>query len=109
MTCTAAGLPNNLCPVFAQVYATSIMFGYFVRRVDKRFQLERSLGLLSESETADAVQRLERLFAQVLLVQGSAFPIHIPVPSCLMSCCNLCIVFTLHLPVLNNHACAMCL
>jgi hypothetical protein len=40
------------------------MFGYFVRRVDKRFQLERSLGLL-EGDTSDAVQRLERLFAQV--------------------------------------------
>ena len=49
-----------------QVYATSIMFGYFVRRVDKRFQLERSLGLLSEQDTADAVNRLERLFAQVM-------------------------------------------
>ncbi len=49
----------------AQVYATSIMFGYFVRRVDKRFQLERSLGLLNEQDTADAVNRLERLFAQV--------------------------------------------
>lgn len=48
----------------AQVYATSIMFGYFVRRVDKRFQLERSLGLL-EGDNSDAVQRLERLFARV--------------------------------------------
>jgi hypothetical protein len=38
------------------------MFGYFLRRVDKRFQLESSLGILSEPE--DAVARLERLFAQ---------------------------------------------
>ena len=37
------------------------MFGYFVRRVDKRFQLERSLGLIEEPQ-ADAVARLERLF-----------------------------------------------
>ena len=40
------------------------MFGYFVRKVDKRFQLERSLGLL-EGDNSDAVQRLERLFARV--------------------------------------------
>ena len=46
-----------------QVYAASIMFGYFVRRVDKRFQLERSLGLLAEQQE-DAVARLERLFSQ---------------------------------------------
>lgn len=39
------------------------MFGYFVRRVDKRFQLERSLGLLQEAPE-DAVKRLERLFSQ---------------------------------------------
>ena len=45
----------------AQVYAASIMFGYFVRRVDKRFQLDRQLGLLDEPQ-ADAVARLERLF-----------------------------------------------
>lgn len=45
----------------AQVYAASIMFGYFVRRVDKRFQLERQLGLLEEPQ-ADAVARLEKMF-----------------------------------------------
>ena len=49
--------------LLAQVYAASIMFGYFVRRVDKRFQLERSLGLLAGPD--DAVSRLERLFSQV--------------------------------------------
>lgn len=43
------------------------MFGYFVRKVDMRFQLERSLGLL-ESDASDAVQRLERLFAQVQIL-----------------------------------------
>lgn len=37
------------------------MFGYFIRRVDKRFQLETQLGLLDD-EQADAVARLERLF-----------------------------------------------
>lgn len=45
----------------AQVYAASIMFGYFIRRVDKRFQLESQLGLLDDQQ-ADAVARLERLF-----------------------------------------------
>ncbi|KAL0019738.1 hypothetical protein WJX77_008774 [Trebouxia sp. C0004] len=45
----------------AQVYAASIMFGYFVRRVDKRFQLERQLGL-RDDEQKDAVARLERMF-----------------------------------------------
>ena len=49
-----------------QVYAASIMFGYFVRRVDKRFQLERSLGMLPQNQE-EAVARLERLFSQVLL------------------------------------------
>ena len=45
----------------AQVYAASIMFGYFIRRVDKRFQLERQLGL-PDDQQADAVARLERMF-----------------------------------------------
>lgn len=46
----------------AQVYAASILFGYFLRRVDSRFQLTRKLGMLPELEE-DAVARLERLFA----------------------------------------------
>ncbi len=37
------------------------MFGYFLRRVDQRFQLERVLGTLTPSRE-DAVARLERLF-----------------------------------------------
>jgi hypothetical protein len=48
----------------AQVYAASIMFGYFLRRVDTRFQLAQQLGVLPQSRE-DAVARLERLFAQV--------------------------------------------
>eukprot|EP00270_Netrium_digitus_P004778 TRINITY_DN1610_c0_g2_i1.p1 TRINITY_DN1610_c0_g2~~TRINITY_DN1610_c0_g2_i1.p1 ORF type:complete len:442 (-),score=90.04 TRINITY_DN1610_c0_g2_i1:751-2076(-) len=31
-----------------QVYASSIMYGYFLRRVDQRFQLEKSMRLLTE-------------------------------------------------------------
>jgi hypothetical protein len=38
------------------------MFGYFLRRVDKRFQLERALGTLPMSRE-DAVARLEKLFS----------------------------------------------
>ncbi|GAB4818218.1 hypothetical protein N2152v2_005264 [Parachlorella kessleri] len=48
----------------AQVYAASIMFGYFLRRVDKRFQLARTLGMLPETPE-DAVARLERLLSMV--------------------------------------------
>jgi len=48
-----------------QVYAASIMFGYFLRRVDRRFQLESALGVLKEGDHEEAVARLERLFAQV--------------------------------------------
>ena len=46
----------------AQVYAASIMFGYFLRRVDRRFQLDKSVGTLNASQE-DAVQRLEKLFS----------------------------------------------
>lgn len=40
------------------------MFGYFLRRVDSRFQLARNLGVLPESPE-DAVARLERLISMV--------------------------------------------
>ena len=45
----------------AQVYAASIMFGYFLRRVDKRFQLDRMMGTLADSPE-DMAARLEKLF-----------------------------------------------
>jgi len=55
-----------------QVYAASIMFGYFLRRVDQRFQLEKAFGTLQDQQAAgtddsittdeEAIQRLERLF-----------------------------------------------
>ena len=46
-----------------QMYVMSIMFGYFIRRVDKRFQLERSAGLLDEADgKEEALKKLERLF-----------------------------------------------
>ncbi len=45
----------------AQVYAASLMFGYFLRRVDARFQLERTLGTLPRSQE-DSIKALEALF-----------------------------------------------
>ena len=48
-----------------QTYVTSIMFGYFLRRLDNRFQLERSAGLIGEPDSKEeAISRLERLFNQ---------------------------------------------
>lgn len=57
----------------AQVYAASIMFGYFLRRVDSRFQLARQVGMVPESPE-DAVARLERLFAMADGLDGSIDP-----------------------------------
>ena len=45
----------------AQVYAASIMFGYFLRRVDKRFQLDRAMGSLPD-DPEDMARRLEEIF-----------------------------------------------
>lgn len=45
----------------AQVYAASVMFGYFLRAVDARFQLERQFGTLGRSPE-DSVKALEALF-----------------------------------------------
>ena len=64
-----------------QVYAASIMFGYFVRRVDKRFQLERSLGMLPQNQE-EAVARLERLFSQVGCLAGPSSGCLTSLPPC---------------------------
>ena len=45
----------------AQVYAASIMFGYFVTRADKRFQLDRMVGTLP-MDPMESAMALERLF-----------------------------------------------
>ncbi|KAF8065452.1 UV-B-induced protein [Scenedesmus sp. PABB004] len=59
----------------AQVYAASIMFGYFLRRVDRRFQLEAALGVLEpRASQEEAVARLERLFAQADDLEASTDP-----------------------------------
>ncbi len=57
------------CCLAPQVYAASVMFGYFIRRVDTRFQLEKQLGTLPLSQE-DAVARLERMFAAVRGEEG---------------------------------------
>ena len=57
----------------AQVYAASIMFGYFLRRVDSRFQLAKQVGVVPESPE-DAVARLERMFAMADEMDGSVDP-----------------------------------
>ena len=45
----------------AQVYAASVMFGYFLRKVDKRFQLEVQMGTLPKSQE-ETIAALEKLF-----------------------------------------------
>jgi len=44
----------------AQMYAASIMFGYFIRKADKRFSLDRAMGTLplNPLESAKALERL---------------------------------------------------
>jgi Protein of unknown function (DUF760) len=67
-----------------QVYGASVMFGYFLRRADSRFQLARRTGMLPEDKE-DAVARLERIFS---LVRRSCSPILVYVGSalCKASC-----------------------
>lgn len=45
----------------AQVYAASVMFGYFLRRADRNFRLEKELGVLQDPPEKQ-VERLEQLF-----------------------------------------------
>ncbi|GMH35743.1 hypothetical protein BSKO_03611 [Bryopsis sp. KO-2023] len=54
----------------AQVYAASVMFGYFLRRVDKRFQLAQSFGMLPDDQE-DAAQTLEKLFNEAASAASS--------------------------------------
>ena len=57
------------------MYAASIMFGYFLRRVDRRFQLERSAGtFVDPNAREEAVARLERLFMQAESLDISEAP-----------------------------------
>lgn len=42
------------------MYAASVLFGYFLCRVDRRFQLDASMGFAQTLD--DPVQRLEELF-----------------------------------------------
>ena len=45
----------------AQVYAASIMFGYFVKRADSRFQLDKKLGTLP-LDPLESAKALEQIF-----------------------------------------------
>eukprot|EP00238_Polyblepharides_amylifera_P007005 CAMPEP_0196574708 /NCGR_PEP_ID=MMETSP1081-20130531/4361_1 /TAXON_ID=36882 /ORGANISM="Pyramimonas amylifera, Strain CCMP720" /LENGTH=421 /DNA_ID=CAMNT_0041892805 /DNA_START=128 /DNA_END=1393 /DNA_ORIENTATION=- len=47
----------------AQVYAASVMFGYFLRRVDRRFQLEKAVGTLKRHTQEDDLKTLEAMFS----------------------------------------------
>lgn len=73
----AMALPDTLIKMSklqaAQVYAASTMFGYFLRKVDSRFQLAKSLGVLPESPE-DAVNRLEKLFSMADDMERSGDP-----------------------------------
>ncbi|KXZ55990.1 hypothetical protein GPECTOR_2g1542 [Gonium pectorale] len=64
---------NAYSNAYVKVYAASVMFGYFLRRVDSRFQLEKALGTLPVSKE-DAVARLERLFASAADFESSTDP-----------------------------------
>ena len=46
----------------AQMYAASIMFGYFLRKADRRFSLDRAMGTVPPTP-ADSAKNLEALFA----------------------------------------------
>ncbi|GFH15813.1 uncharacterized protein HaLaN_12118 [Haematococcus lacustris] len=56
----------------AQVYAASIMFGYFLRRVDKRFQLEKALGSLRAAVGKDASSMEEVMERMAKAVESDA-------------------------------------
>mmetsp|Transcript_13409 Transcript_13409/g.48794 ORF Transcript_13409/g.48794 Transcript_13409/m.48794 type:complete len:442 (-) Transcript_13409:104-1429(-) len=60
----------------AQVYAASMMFGYFLRRVDQRFQLEKSMGTLEYRPTSreDTIEMLENLFKSAESIDDAADP-----------------------------------
>ncbi|KAL4199521.1 hypothetical protein AMTRI_Chr03g145370 [Amborella trichopoda] len=58
-----------------KLYAASIMYGYFLRRVDQRFQLERSMGTLSlevEEDESDQVTEGEFFDAEFLVTESDS-------------------------------------
>lgn len=65
----------------AQMYAWSVMFGYFLRRVEARFLLERSFGggALPRSQ-ADSVAALEALFNAAPAEEPAAAAAAAPAP-----------------------------
>lgn len=61
--------PNTIAEIsklrVTQVYAASIMFGYFLKRVDQRFQLEKSMKVIS-----DGADNEEDNFQQIIAEGG---------------------------------------
>ena len=64
----------------SQIYIASLMFGYFLRRIDSRFQLERRLGTLPRS-MEESVQTLEELFNNAVAASDEAGSQAPPPPS----------------------------
>lgn len=56
--CLAANRRAHLSRL--QVYAASIMFGYFLRRVDKRFQLAKQVRLAAGRASCCLSSRMQR-------------------------------------------------
>ena len=69
-----------------QMFAASVLFGYFLRRADKRFALAKSLGMaprvMSDAET---VEMLEDLFNRADADEDSGAPSG---PLCRLLCCT---------------------
>lgn len=47
-----------------QVYAASVMYGYFLRRVDQRFQLEKTMKVLPQGSDDDVVSNMQQSVGQ---------------------------------------------
>ncbi|KAL8153541.1 hypothetical protein V2J09_011301 [Rumex salicifolius] len=57
-----------------QVYAASIMYGYFLKRVDQRFQLEKAMKTLPEGRTEEAKKAAPSTHPEVLDWAGGVSP-----------------------------------
>ncbi|XP_030472949.1 UV-B-induced protein At3g17800, chloroplastic isoform X2 [Syzygium oleosum] len=47
-----------------QVYAASVMYGYFLKRVDQRFQLEKTMKILPSASDDNEVNNVQRVFGE---------------------------------------------
>ncbi|KAL7099385.1 hypothetical protein ACP275_09G081700 [Erythranthe tilingii] len=46
-----------------QVYAASVMYGYFLKRIDQRFQLEKTMKVLPQGTTVNEYENIEQVIA----------------------------------------------